>query len=120
MVGVCWDDDMGGLVCRFLEGPGRVMGGWWIGGRRVVGGWSPERGPLLTKTQAPGRGPQCQPSWRERLNREELKSFMGTRKGFLSIEKKGLPEPSSATGWAETFPGLPSSAAPGACGPSAL
>lgn len=88
-----------------------------LGGKKGKGfspSSSPERGPLLTKTQAPGRGPQCQPSWRERLNREELKSFMGTRKGFLSIEKKGLPEPGSATGWAEAFPGLPSSAAAGA------
>lgn len=67
------------------------------------------RGPLLTKAQAPERGPQCQPSWREPVNGEELKSFMGTGEGFLSTEKKGLSTLGRAQGWAGGFPGLSSS-----------
>lgn len=67
------------------------------------------RGPSLTKTQAPEPGPQCQPSWREPVNGEEIKSFMGTGEGFLSTEKKGLPRPGRAEGWAGgggDFPGF--------------
>lgn len=65
------------------------------------------RGPSLTKTQAPEPGPQCQPSWREPVNGEEIKSFMGTGEGFLSTEKKGLPRPGRAEGWAGGGGGFP-------------
>lgn len=63
---------------------------------------------MLTKTQNLELGRQCQPTWREPVNREELKSFMGTRERLLS-EKKGLPEPGWLSAWVEGFPQISSS-----------
>lgn len=52
---------------------------------------SPEQGPLAHKDRAPEPGPQCQPSWREPVNGEELKSFMGTERAFLAPKRKASP-----------------------------